>query len=760
MNTMKQICLVLLAITVVSVATSDASEIGPQGVSPGAPDRLAEVSAACPTFNWEAVPGVEHYELLAYRLAADEVDVSAVDLSTATEVLYIAVPGGATGWTPESAACFDPGERYAWFVRAVMDAEVGEESDWSPPRFFEVASAPSFDELERAIEVLRRWEAATGNGSPMPASAAAPDAVTASAAVPAAAAAPDSGSGSGSGSNHLKSVTTGTAAIRGEQPDPSGDTYGVVGTSASPNGAGIGAANTAGGPDLVLDGAVPAELTEAGVDRSSASPQTFSFFNTGGGGMMLDIEGIPIVTTTTDQDTVGALTCGSGQLAKWNGATWVCATDLDTDTLSGLSCATWQIPKWNGSIWECNYDWDTLFNLGCNPGEIAKRSATEWVCAADLIIAYSAGYGIQIVNGQLTLDPALFSTQIYGIHNSTSVEPSVAMGSDGLPLISLADIGSGLAEFLVTHCEDPDCISSTTSTIDSGGSVGLFSSVAIGVDGHGLISYYDSTNSRIKVAHCNDVDCLTAEKAIVDSTGGPGGRYSQLAIGSDGRGLIAYYDSTNRDLKVAHCSDASCSSSTPTTLDATDDAGQGVGIAIGADGFGIISYWQISTDVFLKVAHCNDNACSSATSSILDFQFSTPLHFGSSVVIGTDGLPLIVYPNSDTGELKAAHCDDLTCSSATITVIDSRGFLEADISTVLGSNGLPLISYREDTTGALKVAHCTNVQCTDAVVRVVGTYGGGAAWSNSITVDPYGRGLVVYGVDSAGAQVAHLPLGF
>ncbi len=403
MNTMKQICLALLSITVVSFAASDASEIGPQGVSPGAPDRLAEVSAACPTFNWEAVPGVEYYELVVYRFAADEVEVSAVDLSAATEVLYITVPGRATGWTPDTAACFDPGERYVWFVRAVLDAAVETAGDWSAPRFFAVASTPSVDELERAIEVLRRWEAATGNGSPMPSSVAAPDAVTASATVPAAAAAPDSGSGS----THPKSVVAGTAAIRGEQPDPSGETYGVVGTSSSPDGAGIGAANTAGGPDLVLDGAVPAEFSEAGVDRPSASPQTFSFTNTGGGGMTLDLEGVPLVTTATDQDTIGALTCGSGQLAKWNGASWVCAPDLDTDTLSGLNCATWQIPKWNGSIWECNYDWDTLYNLGCGPGQIAKYidATAGWECTEDRDTTYSLGPGLILDGGEIRIEP-------------------------------------------------------------------------------------------------------------------------------------------------------------------------------------------------------------------------------------------------------------------------------------------------------------------------------------------------------------------
>ncbi|HET9317533.1 MAG TPA: hypothetical protein VFQ51_18215, partial [Vicinamibacteria bacterium] len=46
----------------------------------------------------------------------------------------------------------------------------------------------------------------------------------------------------------------------------------------------------------------------------------------------------------------------------------------------------------------------------------------------------------------------------------------------------------------------------TRTVIDSSGYVGAYSSVAIGTDGLGLISYYDATNSALKVAHCSNVE--------------------------------------------------------------------------------------------------------------------------------------------------------------------------------------------------------------------------------------------------------------
>ena len=48
----------------------------------------------------------------------------------------------------------------------------------------------------------------------------------------------------------------------------------------------------------------------------------------------------------------------------------------------------------------------------------------------------------------------------------------------------------------------------TTATLDSAGNVGNDTSVTVGADGLGLISYYDSTNGDLKVAHCADTFCV------------------------------------------------------------------------------------------------------------------------------------------------------------------------------------------------------------------------------------------------------------
>ncbi len=75
---------------------------------------------------------------------------------------------------------------------------------------------------------------------------------------------------------------------------------------------------------------------------------------------------------------------------------------------------------------------------------------------------------------------------------------------------------------------------------------------------------------------------------------GPGnvGQYTSVTIGADGLGLISYHDVSNRNLKVAHCSNRACTSATLTTLDSTGEVGQFTSVTIGADRLGLISYYD------------------------------------------------------------------------------------------------------------------------------------------------------------------------
>jgi hypothetical protein len=130
------------------------------------------------------------------------------------------------------------------------------------------------------------------------------------------------------------------------------------------------------------------------------------------------------------------LSCTSGQVAQFDGSTWVCSnvsgggggadnlgshvatqdlnmgtfsvTNSDSviyngkvgdepvlinpDTLDDLSCTAGQIAKFDGTDWNCAADidtdtdtnTDTLADLSCSSGEVAKWNGSAWACSTDI----------------------------------------------------------------------------------------------------------------------------------------------------------------------------------------------------------------------------------------------------------------------------------------------------------------------------------------------------------------------------------------
>jgi hypothetical protein len=293
---------------------------------------------------------------------------------------------------------------------------------------------------------------------------------------------------------------------------------------------------------------------------------------------------------------------------------------------------------------------------------------------------------------------------------------AIAIGADGLPIISYRD--STNLKLKVAHCGNPACSAGNTiTTLDSEGNVGGHTSITIGADGLPIISYFDGTNWNLKVAHCGDPACSAGNTITTLDSEGILGNYTSITIGADGLPIISYLDNTNGNLKVAHCGDPACSAgNTITTLDSEGRVGDYTSITIGADGLPIISYLD-STNLNLKVAHCGDPACSAGnTITTLDSEGWDGWH--TSITIGADGLPIISYRYRDSTDstndnLKVAHCGDPACSAGnTITTLDSEGHVGWFTSITIGADGLPIISYLDVTNNTLKVAHCSNPFCT------------------------------------------------
>jgi hypothetical protein len=256
--------------------------------------------------------------------------------------------------------------------------------------------------------------------------------------------------------------------------------------------------------------------------------------------------------------------------------------------------------------------------------------------------------------------------------------------------------------------------------LDTTGDVGLNSSLAIGTDGRPLIAYRDETNGTLKVAHCNDAACTGATLSTIDS-----GNYPALAIGADGRGVIAYVAAGS--LKAAHCNDVACTSASTTVVESPNVIPARVSLIVGSDSLPLILYMKQVPGFIgpgVTTAHCSDASCSSATVSVHGAT-GTGGTQDTAAALGTDGFPLIAWVISNAGAPLVRRCADIACTALTPQPLEaSRGgketfttFQYADSpSLVIGADGRGLVSYRFTSllppSSSYRVAHCADAFCT------------------------------------------------
>jgi hypothetical protein len=328
---------------------------------------------------------------------------------------------------------------------------------------------------------------------------------------------------------------------------------------------------------------------------------------------------------------------------------------------------------------------------------------------------------------------------------------SVTVGADGLGLISYHYNNFPNGVLKVLHCGNASCsggnIATTVDTLGGGYNVGGYNSIAIGADGLGLISYFDYTNTALKVLHCGNAACTSGNTVTTVDNRGDVGKFTSLTIGADGLGLISYLDEINDALKVLHCGNAACTSGNiSTTVDtggAAGDVGYYTSVTVGADGLGLISYLD-ETNGNLKVLHCGNAACNSGN-TVTTVDKAGAVGYYTSVTLGADGLGLIGYRDYDNGDLKVLHCGNATCNGGNITAtVDGAGTVGLDTSITIGADGRGLISYYDDTNGDLKVLHCGNAACSSGNISTTVDSAGDVGSYTSITIGTDGLGLISY----------------
>ncbi|MDD5145368.1 MAG: hypothetical protein PHF44_00745 [Candidatus Pacebacteria bacterium] len=338
---------------------------------------------------------------------------------------------------------------------------------------------------------------------------------------------------------------------------------------------------------------------------------------------------------------------------------------------------------------------------------------------------------------------------------------SIAIGKDGYPMISYFDDTND--DLLFARCTGGNCTQAsdwTTTTVATAGTIGSSNSIAVGNDGYPVISYYDGGSADLLFAKCTTQNCTSSDSWTTTTvqTAGSVGWNSSIAIGNDGYPVISYVDTTvpgSYDLIFAKCDTGNCTSSSAwdtTTVHAVGDVGSSNSIAVGNDGYPVISYYD-TTNYDLLFARCDTNNCTSSS----NWDTATVQTAGSaggynSLAIGADGYPAISYNLAGAAmDLLFAKCTTQNCTSSsnwTTTTIESTYTIGAYNSLAIGTDGLPIISYNASTSegkGVLKIAKCGNSSCTFGnTLYVVDNSSNEVGLNTSIAISPDGWPIVSY----------------
>jgi hypothetical protein len=298
---------------------------------------------------------------------------------------------------------------------------------------------------------------------------------------------------------------------------------------------------------------------------------------------------------------------------------------------------------------------------------------------------------------------------------------------------------------------DPEATTAVlvTEAVDDADYVGAYSSLALDKAGNPVISYFDATNSTLKLAHCNDPACTDGGESIVtvDTTEGVG-EYTSLSLDASGNPVIAYHDFYGGNLKVAHCDDPNCSGGGESieTLDMEGVTGLHASLQLDASGNPVVAYYNTTADD-LKVAHCNDPNCTGGDESIETVDDHDNVGRYASLALDESGHPVVAFREEPDDNLVLIHCNDPDCAGGDESreIVDHDGEVGGHASLDLDASGNPVIAYYDQSNANLKLAHCNDPNCAggDESIETVDD-DGGVGVNTSLRVDPDGNPVMSY----------------
>jgi parallel beta-helix repeat protein len=267
--------------------------------------------------------------------------------------------------------------------------------------------------------------------------------------------------------------------------------------------------------------------------------------------------------------------------------------------------------------------------------------------------------------------------------------------------------------------------------VDSAGSVGWYSSIALDSLGNPHIAYSDLANGHLKYASWSGSDWSIQ---IVDPSGDVG-RFPSLAFDLNDNPHISYYDNAQGDLKYAHWTGASWDIQ---VIDSVGNVGGYSSLKVDSNSRPHVSYQEI-TNLDLKYA-----SWTGSNWQIQTVDSSGDTGFFNSLALDPNGNPKISYSAMGSSTLNSSlKFASWTGLNWVIQTIDSTGDVGRFDSLALDKSGNAHISYYDGLNGYLKFA---SQQGETWNIQVVDNEGdtGDVGWSTSTALDTQNSPHIAY----------------
>jgi hypothetical protein len=270
------------------------------------------------------------------------------------------------------------------------------------------------------------------------------------------------------------------------------------------------------------------------------------------------------------------------------------------------------------------------------------------------------------------------------------------------------------------------------------------------------VSYYDSTSTALSFADCDDATCSTGSTTFVDGHNATVGEDIDIYCVTEDDCKMVYHDDTNTALVFKDCDDSSCSTGSVVTLDGaancaltgadgcttTSSVGENPSIYCPTADDCKISYYDY-TNSSLRFADCDNAQCSAGSVSDVDGVSGCNLtgcltpNIGqySSIFCPAADDCKIAYANTSGFDLRFADCDDATCTSGTVSLLDGDAACTltsgdgCDTASFMGTNGgvslsCPTatdckIAYYDHTNSGIRFGDCADATCSSGSVEYI-----------------------------------------